>query len=62
MQTSFISLDAVANLLTEVPSMVLLIEGHTDNVGSQQHNKKLSENRAKAVVDYLIAKGIGKEK
>jgi outer membrane protein OmpA-like peptidoglycan-associated protein len=62
LQTSFISLDAVANLLTEVPSMVLLIEGHTDNVGSQQHNKKLSENRAKAVVDYLIAKGIGKEK
>lgn len=34
------------------------ISGHTDNQGSAQHNKTLSENRAKAVRDYLVAEGI----
>lgn len=32
------------------------IEGHTDTVGSPEHNQKLSEERAKAVVDYLVSK------
>ncbi|NOR87428.1 MAG: OmpA family protein, partial [Bacteroidales bacterium] len=34
------------------------IAGHTDQVGSHEYNKQLSENRAKAVYDYLIEKGI----
>jgi outer membrane protein OmpA-like peptidoglycan-associated protein len=34
------------------------ISGHTDNQGSRVTNEKLSGNRAKAVVDYLIKKGI----
>ena len=34
------------------------IEGHTDNIGSQEHNLKLSENRAKEVYTYLVDKGI----
>ena len=33
------------------------ISGHTDNVGSDQVNKLLSEQRAKAVYDFLIAEG-----
>ena len=34
------------------------IEGHTDNVGSESYNYKLSNNRAKAVYDYLINNGV----
>ena len=36
------------------------IEGHTDNVGSAASNKKLSEQRAKAVLDYLVDRGVDK--
>lgn len=38
------------------------ITGHTDNVGNYQYNKKLSENRAKSITDYLIKNGIPKYK
>jgi len=34
------------------------IEGHTDNIGSATHNITLSENRAKAVYDFLVDNGI----
>lgn len=51
-------LDRLVNLLTEMPKLTIEISGHTDNVGSAASNKKLSTDRAKAVVDYLIKKGI----
>jgi len=38
------------------------IEGYTDAVGTEAYNIKLSERRAKAVADYLISKGIDKNK
>jgi outer membrane protein OmpA-like peptidoglycan-associated protein len=38
------------------------IEGHTDNVGSAASNKKLSEQRAKAVLDYLVDRGVDKKR
>ena len=38
--------------------MRIEISGHTDKTGSEPLNLKLSENRAKAVMDYLIKKGI----
>ena len=38
--------------------LIVEIEGHTDNVGSEIHNLKLSENRAKAVYDFLVVNGI----
>ena len=41
--------------------MKIEISGHTDNKGSDEYNQKLSENRAKSVVDYLVDKGISKE-
>jgi outer membrane protein OmpA-like peptidoglycan-associated protein len=45
-------------LLQENPKMKIEISGHTDNIGSKEHNIILSQNRAKAVYDYLINKGI----
>ena len=44
--------------MTEVPTLKIEVSGHTDNKGSTEYNKKLSERRAKAVVDYLVTKGI----
>jgi outer membrane protein OmpA-like peptidoglycan-associated protein len=35
-----------------------MIEGHTDSTGSEQYNQRLSENRAKAVRDALMMKGL----
>ncbi len=55
---SFPELDRLVKLLTDFPNTRIEISGHTDNQGSLQTNQKLSENRAKAVVDYLISKGI----
>ncbi len=55
---SFPELDRLIKLLTDFPNLRIEISGHTDNQGSLQTNQKLSENRAKAVVDYLISKGI----
>ena len=51
-------LERVAQLLIENPTIRLEISGHTDNVGSYRANQKLSEARAKSVVDYLITKGV----
>jgi len=45
-------------LLNENPSLKIEIQGHTDNVGGLEYNNKLSTSRSKAVVDYLIGKGI----
>lgn len=55
---SFAELDRLLKLLNDFPTMRIEISGHTDNQGSLATNEKLSAARAKAVVDYLIAKGI----
>ena len=55
-------LDRLAALLTDAPALKIQINGHTDNVGDDASNQKLSEARAKAVYDYLIAKGIAAER
>lgn len=57
-ETSQVELDNVVQLLKENPTVQIQIGGHTDNVGAPADNLKLSENRAKAVVNYLVSKGI----
>jgi outer membrane protein OmpA-like peptidoglycan-associated protein/tetratricopeptide (TPR) repeat protein len=51
-------LERLTKLLNDVPTLKIEISGHTDSKGADDYNKKLSNNRAKAVVDYLITKGI----
>lgn len=51
-------LERLIKLLNDNPTMRIEISGHTDTRGSKENNQKLSENRAKSVVDYLIAHGI----
>jgi OOP family OmpA-OmpF porin len=52
------SLDAVVTLLKADPSLMIDIDGHTDSQGSDESNQVLSDNRAGAVKNYLVAKGI----
>ncbi len=51
-------LDNLVRLLNENPTMEIEISGHTDNVGKPSDNMVLSNNRAKAVVNFLISKKI----
>lgn len=58
LQQSYKELLNLIELLKEYPKMKIEIQGHTDNQGSASYNQRLSEQRAKAVVDYLISHGI----
>jgi outer membrane protein OmpA-like peptidoglycan-associated protein len=55
-------LERLLGILKENPTLKVEIAGHTDNIGSAEYNQKLSENRAQAVVDYLIEQGIDKKR
>ncbi|MBN1905375.1 MAG: OmpA family protein [Deltaproteobacteria bacterium] len=58
----YAELDKVVNILNSNPALGIEIEGHTCSLGSDANNLKLSERRAKAVMDYLISKGIDKSR
>lgn len=55
---SYPELDRLVGYMTQNDKMVIELSGHTDNVGSDDANMKLSTDRAKAVLDYVLAKGI----
>lgn len=55
---SLVELNTLLQLLKDNPELKVKIVGHTDNVGKPVDNLKLSEARAKSVVDYLAGKGI----
>jgi OmpA-OmpF porin, OOP family len=57
---SYPSLDKVVAMLNENPTMEIEISAHTDNIGNERYNQKLSEARARSVVAYLVSKGIDK--
>jgi outer membrane protein OmpA-like peptidoglycan-associated protein len=48
----------VSGIVIAHPGLHLEVEGHTDAVGGDEYNQKLSENRARAVRDYLVQQGI----
>jgi len=55
-------LNKVVDLLNNNPTLKLQISGHTDATGNSTENLTLSQNRAKAVVSYLVSKGIQAER
>ena len=59
---SFESLNAMVNFLKSNPSIRIQINGHTDNIGTEESNLQLSMMRAKSVVDYLIQNGIAENR
>ena len=62
-QQSFSLLDEIAKVFNDNPRIKLVeIQGHTDSAGKASYNKKLSERRAQAVVDYLVKKGVAKDR
>jgi len=61
MDDSYPELDKLVDLLERNPKMEIRINGHTDSQGNSESNQKLSEDRAKAVFDYLLEKGISNE-
>ena len=52
------TLDDLAENFAKYPDNVILVEGHTDSTGTEQHNQRLSERRASSVADYLIDRGV----
>jgi len=53
------SLEKLASFLNHYPDRSAIIEGHTDNVGSDDYNQGLSQRRADSVKSYLMGHGIG---
>ncbi len=56
------TLNKVADVLQRYPKTVIHVVGHTDSVGSESYNQRLSERRAQSVVDYLAAQGIDRNR
>lgn len=59
--SSYHILDKVAEVMTTTPKIKLVIEGHTDIVGSYEYNDWLSGARASAIKDYLVSRGVESE-
>ena len=55
-------LDKIAGVFTEYPETDILIEGHTDDTGTDEYNMTLSEQRAETVAAYLETKGVRKKR
>ncbi len=57
-----IELDMVIAVLNKYPGMTIELRSHTDARGKDEYNAKLSDNRAKSAVQYIISKGINKSR
>ena len=59
---SFPALDEIVRMLNFYPNMEIELSAHTDSKGTNAYNQKLSEARARSVVEYLVSKGIARER
>lgn len=55
---SFLELNRVVQLLQENPAIVIEMSAHTDSFGSDDYNFKLSDNRARSAMEYILSRGI----
>jgi outer membrane protein OmpA-like peptidoglycan-associated protein len=55
---SYVELDRVVKLLKDNPAIEIEMSAHTDSRGSDEYNFKLSDNRARSVMEYILSKGI----
>jgi outer membrane protein OmpA-like peptidoglycan-associated protein len=55
-------LDKLVKVMKENPTMVIFVKSHTDSKGKSAYNLKLSEQRAQSTVQYLLSKGITKDR
>ena len=62
LKSSYPTLDDIIALLEKIPEVKLEVQGHTDIVGTEDYNQKLSEDRAHSVTDYFESKGIAGER
>jgi outer membrane protein OmpA-like peptidoglycan-associated protein len=53
-------LDELLTILEENPTIIIELGSHTDAIGSDESNLKLSQARAQSCVDYLVSKGVSK--
>jgi outer membrane protein OmpA-like peptidoglycan-associated protein len=56
-----IALAKVSGILQAYPGLKVQVEGYTDSVGSDELNQKLSENRANAVMQFLVSQGVSQD-
>lgn len=52
----------VATILNQFPEMFIAVEGHTDNVGTEEYNLDLSKRRAQSVYEFLVSQGVAAER
>ena len=55
-------LDKLVQVMNDNPEMEIMVKAHTDNRGEDKYNLKLSERRAKSTLEYILSKGISKER
>jgi outer membrane protein OmpA-like peptidoglycan-associated protein len=55
-------LDGLLEIMQENPTIIIELSAHTDNIGSDEANLKLSQARAQSCVDYLVSRGISKDR
>jgi len=61
-ESSKAELDKIVDVMRVRPSIFIKINSHTDSRGKDDFNMKLSQNRAKATMDYIVLHGIAKER
>ncbi|MEZ4930694.1 MAG: OmpA family protein [Saprospiraceae bacterium] len=59
---SYITLNGVADILLKYPRYHLQIGGHTDNVGNDENNRILSEERAKSCYEFMLSRSLSKDR
>lgn len=61
-ESSYDELDEIAQMMTENGRIMIQLEGHTDSQGNAKGNMKLSQKRVEAVKNYLVSKGVSKNR